>query len=769
MNHSEGHLSAQTTSNLKRLEYGPTHRGAVEQINEMGISGWCIAASDPKAPVFIEIVLNQQTLATMRTFRERQDVGSQIGQTVYPGFEFSWVELPESSRQSLLAHLRTLDAGAELELVLRLVDAPIELDASLAKKSGTVTCGHLAKALATLPTRPRISHIAAREAYLKGLPPPQSATSTPRVRALAFYLPQFHAIPENDEWWGKGFTEWTNVASAQPSFAEHDQPRFPSELGYYDLRTPGVIEAQIELAKTHGLAGFCFHHYWFGGQRLLQYPLERFLEIDHDFGFCICWANEPWSRRWDGSEHEVLMPQPHSMESDIQFIRDALPILQDRRYVRVDSKPVLIVYRVDLFKQPTVVFDRWRDICIANGLPGLHICMAETFGSRNPWEYGCDSAVEFPPHAITARQLNEDPSAVEGLHPRFKGQIYEYAEVVANQIVAPSPEYPRYPTVMLGWDNTSRRGLSGHVFRGFTVGAFEAWLEHACQTSQREFSTDARLVFINAWNEWGEGTYLEPDRRNGRRYLETVKRCVFGTEPTEATFQVLKHRLQSDASAIAALERIQERVRTLESTLIYTLENGRQRSAYLSMTALSTREPPACYPRHAGGRGHIDRMAIHNGSNRRVARRGEVIHLSGWVVPWDRVLTAQSPAYLKLAPCYREGATYFGAILNRLQREDIVRHFADNMAQPEAPPSERRPPSIRRIAKFMRRDGATLLRSASSTLTSKDLLWSGFSTAFPTDVLSPGHYSISVVFPMLTAGQHSAVDVLLDASLEVVE
>lgn len=768
MNDTQRTVAPRTTYDLANLDRSPSHRGTVERIDETGITGWCLSASDPVAPVALDILIADEHVATTHALRERGDVGEALGRSVSPGFEFRWIELTEARREALAARLRTIESTAPAPVTLRVAGSELELDDAPARKAGVTGSAQLLKVLDALATRPRISHIAAREAYLKSLPPRRTPSAEPRVRALAFYLPQFHPIPENDEWWGKGFTEWTNVSAAKPLFDGHDQPRFPAELGYYDLRTPGVIEAQIELAKSHGLAGFCFHHYWFGGQRLLQYPLERFLEIDHDFGFCICWANEPWSRRWDGSEHEVLMPQPHSLESDTQFIRDTLPILQDRRYLRVDGKPILIVYRVGLFKQPRVVFDRWREICIAAGLPGLHVCMAETFGSRNPWDYGCDSAVEFPPHAVSARQLTESPGAVEGLDPRFKGQIYDYAEVVANQVLAASPEYPRYQTVMLGWDNTSRRGLNGHIFRGFTLGAFEAWLEHACQASEREFAQDARLVFINAWNEWGEGTYLEPDRRHGRRYLESVKRVVFGDNAGDATFSVLEQRLQGDAPALAALDRVRERIRTLESTLGYAIENGRQRSAYATLTAVSTREPPGCNPRNAGGRGHIDHIGVRNGTGRRVARRGEIVHLSGWATPLDRPLTAHTPAFLRLEHNGHGGTPYFGAILSRVQREDVVQHFANNVA-PSSPAAEAMPTALERVLNLMRAGPTPTSAPACPAPASNDHLWSGFTSAFSTESLPPGRYSVSIVFPVLGAGQRTAVDVRFDSALEVVE
>src|SRR6185437_5346285 len=275
-------------------------------------------------------------------------------------------------------------------------------------------------------------------------------------KLIAFYLPQFHLIPENDEWWGKGFTEWINVASARPNFQGHVQPRLPADLGFYDLRLPETMAAQVALARRYGIRGFCFYYYWFDGRRLLERPLDQFLATGRPvFPFCICWANENWTRRWDGHEEDVLMKQQYGPEFAHHFIRDAIPILKDPRYITVDSSPILLVYRIDRLPDPRAAAEIWREECRKAGIPNLHLVAVQSFGITDPGPYGFDAAVEFPPH--TNRFLL-DPKCYPGIDPEFDGYLEDFNLVVADQLRKPLPEYVLYRGVMPSWDNTPRRG-----------------------------------------------------------------------------------------------------------------------------------------------------------------------------------------------------------------------------------------------------------------------------------------------------------------------
>lgn len=344
------------------------------------------------------------------------------------------------------------------------------------------------------------------------------------LRAIAFYLPQFHPIPENDLWWGKGFTEWRNVTRARPNFSGHRQPLLPADLGYYDLRLSDIREEQARLAREYGISGFCYHHYWFGGQRLLERPFNEILESGRpDFPFCLCWANENWTRRWDGAEHEILIAQNHSEEDDRNFIRSLFPAFADKRYIRIDGRPLLIVYRADILPEAARTADRWREEMHRAGMGEIYLCAAQSFGIGDPEPYGFDAAVEFPPHGVDAPDL---ASAIEKLNPNYTGKVYDYLTAAESMIRKPPPDYALFKAAMPGWDNTARRQNHGNVFINSSPLAYEYWLGRAVELTARRHRGDERLVFINAWNEWGEGAYLEPDQETGYEILKATREIL---------------------------------------------------------------------------------------------------------------------------------------------------------------------------------------------------------------------------------------------------
>jgi glycosyltransferase involved in cell wall biosynthesis/SAM-dependent methyltransferase len=342
-----------------------------------------------------------------------------------------------------------------------------------------------------------------------------------RIKAIAFYLPQFHPIPENDAWWGKGFTEWHNVTRGKPRFPGHYQPHLPGELGFYDLRLVDVQRRQVELAKAYGLHGFCYHHYWFGGQRLLRRPLEQLLaNPDLDFPFCLCWANENWTRRWDGLDAEMLIAQEHSPEDDLAFIKDIEGALSDDRYVCVEGRPLLIVYRPGLLPDARDTVERWRTYRRSAGLPDLFLVSAQAFDRSNPHDFGFDAAVEFAPNNMGTASIT---AAVAGVDDDFSGTIYDYSDLVQRSGHYESPsDYLLFRSVTPMWDNEARRPGRGSVFAGSTPSLYGEWLENACRHTDECCGSDKPFVFINAWNEWAEGAHLEPDRAHGYAYLQAT-------------------------------------------------------------------------------------------------------------------------------------------------------------------------------------------------------------------------------------------------------
>lgn len=352
------------------------------------------------------------------------------------------------------------------------------------------------------------------------------------IRAIAYYLPQFHQIPENDKWWGEGFTEWVNVKKATPMYTGHEQPKIPYE--YYDLSEPDTLHSQISMAKQYNLHGFCFHYYWFKGKRLLETPIECFLDDKSsraNFPFMLCWANENWTRRWDGRDEDVLIHQEHSIKDHQNVTRDLFRYFKDSRYIKFQDKPVFVLYRPQIIQQLERLIEILRAQAIAHGFPGIHIVTTNAFGFTEIDCYDLDGVAEFPPHCLA--KINALSNAdVKNIHDDFTGTIYDYHHCVQanlknyNHIKTNQKEHAYYPGVFPSWDNTARRQHNGHVCAGANSTDFHEWLTGAMQLTSSHNTSDDSFVFINAWNEWAEGAFLEPDTVNGYSSLETLKSAL---------------------------------------------------------------------------------------------------------------------------------------------------------------------------------------------------------------------------------------------------
>ncbi len=337
---------------------------------------------------------------------------------------------------------------------------------------------------------------------------------------VAFYLPQFHAIPENDAWWGEGFTEWRNVGRALPQFQGHAQPRLPGALGYYDLTRPETMRAQAALAQAYGVGAFCFYFYWFHGQTLLEAPLQRWLrDPDITLPYCLCWANESWSRRWDGRAGDILMAQTHDPDDDVAFIAHVADYLRDPRYLRVDGKPMLLVYRPGLLPDAAATAARWRRWCMDNGVGEIFIAYVQGFERPDPATLGFDAAVEFPPNLVTPKDITASQWLI---NDEYIGEVLDWRELAAEYERRSAPSYRLFPAVNCGWDNEPRRPGQGRTFLHSSPRRYRDWLKHTIAHRLPTARDASRLVFINAWNEWAEGAVLEPDLRLGHAWLHAT-------------------------------------------------------------------------------------------------------------------------------------------------------------------------------------------------------------------------------------------------------
>lgn len=351
---------------------------------------------------------------------------------------------------------------------------------------------------------------------------------------IAFYLPQFHPIKENDIWWERGFTEWTNLTKSRPLFPGHIQPRLPADLGFYDLRLPETREAQADLARRAGITAFCYYYYWFSGRRLLERPLNEIIASGKpDFPFCICWANENWTRRWDGLDKEVLIAQDYFDVNPECFIRDLLPALQDPRYFRINGKALLLVYRPESIPEMQRWTDVWRAYAHSNGAGELMLCCVHSFSQDSPELLGFDAAIEFPPFGgLLERSLlaPSEVAALVGTKSNFQGLIANYPRFARIAAEAPRPPFRRFRCVAPSWDNTPRRKNRALIFTSANPDDYEQWLKAALQHTIHEQPPGERLVFINAWNEWAEGCHLEPDAVWEDRYLRATRAALISVK-----------------------------------------------------------------------------------------------------------------------------------------------------------------------------------------------------------------------------------------------
>jgi lipopolysaccharide biosynthesis protein len=453
--------------------------------------------------------------AVAHTLMRRIELGFDESQLRFPAGSMYWI------RGFLLQGLRALNLSA----------------ADFEKEAGQVnsTTAHALERMVGLLTAEAGQSVEEAGPALANAPTSESwhrfrrdSARLPRARVLPFYLPQFHPIPENDRWWGTGFTEWTNVSAARPVFAGHHQPKVSRDMGFYDLRLDLVRDQQVDLARRHGVSGFMYYYYWFAGKRMLQLPVEQLAAGDGDFPFCIMWANENWTRRWDGRSDDVLIGQDYDKVPAETFIDDILPFLLDDRYLKVDGRPLLSVYRPGQMADFPAVVKAWRKRASEHNLE-LHVVsvdVAKEFDALegSPEEAGLDGLMGFPPHNCLWSWL---PHEGLGVDSRFTGNLLSYRDLVqdAERRLARGVDDGSFPGVMVTFDNTARRQWNSDLWFGSNPYTFRRWLAAAVRAvAHREASE--RVVFINAWNEWAEGAVLEPSDRFGSTFLLAVRDVV---------------------------------------------------------------------------------------------------------------------------------------------------------------------------------------------------------------------------------------------------
>jgi len=349
----------------------------------------------------------------------------------------------------------------------------------------------------------------------------------PHARLIAFYLPQFHPIPENDEWWGRGFTEWTNTGKAQPMFRGHYQPHVPADLGYYDLRVPETRAAQAEMAREYGIEAFCYYHYWFAGRRIIERPFNEVLRSGQpDFPFCLCWANQTWTGIWHGAPNRILIEQTYPGESDHRaHFAALLPAFKDPRYLKVDGKPLFLIYEPGDIPELQNALRLWRNLAASAGLPGLYLIGVRHNRDWNAEEYGLDASTN--PSLPERRPWVSKRTPIKWFLRHWyektgKPTVYSYEDVIDTLLPSVPPGETDYPCLIPNWDNSPRSGVNGLVLHGSNPELFRL---HARQALQRVHGSDHEhaIIFVKSWNEWAEGNHLEPDLKYRRQYLEVLR------------------------------------------------------------------------------------------------------------------------------------------------------------------------------------------------------------------------------------------------------
>lgn len=626
------------------------------------------------APVSLDIYVCDIHVTTTTTRYGRIDIDQIVGLPIKAGFQVSAQAMSSETAARIFDALKKLaDIEQPLENILRVMisDTDLALPLSQKMRAEKISVSSLLPVLdAIVGTRVRNEYISVRDQLISG--PSVYAADAEVVKPIAFYLPQFHPFPENNEWWGEGFTEWTNVVGAKSFFPEHHQPHVPADFGYYDLRVEDVQRQQIDLAKRYGIQGFCYYYYWFSGKKLMTLPIDRHVEQNFDLDFCLCWANENWSRRWDGSESDVLIAQRHVEDEDVDFINSCIDYFRSEKYIKIDGSPLLLVYRISLLQNPVDTVARWRRIVQSHGFPDLHVCMVESFGLNDPNAYGCNSSCQFPPHGVVSPEIN---AKITDLDPEYRGRIYDYREVVRSEIARPTASYTQFRCAMPSWDNTSRKGKDGNIFAYSSPELFETWLSYLCAQARANLPPESRYVFINAWNEWAEGAHLEPDAKHAHRFLHSVRTAVSHDRGVMATLDMTADSEKLGEIQARDLKILVEKMMNANYQLQRVIKNyegaiGDRASPFVQVNSQWFKSERG----ERGDRAWLDSINGRPGHETRILllSKQQNLSLRGWINAPNLVLSPSLPMFVCLESGESKGLCYLATVYDRERREDIV-------------------------------------------------------------------------------------------------
>lgn len=514
---------------------GRDAEGHIDHLTRWSATGWAWSPKAPELHVLVEAVVGDRVIGRTRAMEPRPDLAKHGKGTGQYGFNMKFEEALEDE----IPQFRVLlDATMPLACLHELLS--LDPNSRVPQTRGTIN--RLLQDHSQFTARgPEFEEFDPSILEQDG-----AVASVQEPLVFAFYLPQFHPIPENDKFWGKGFTEWRQMPRGLPRYPGHYQPRIPRDLGFYDLLESEALQRQVALAKSAGVNAFAYYYYWFNTKRVLERPLEALLGSDVEMPFLLIWANENWTRTWDGAETSVLLRQDYKEEDEPALIDDLARHFSDYRYVRLEGRPFFVIYNPTHIPEPKATIARWRQLL--KGRHGLDpiIFMAQTFGARDPEPFGLDGAMEFPPHKLSDN-LPGRPTP-DAYSAEFTGRVIDYGEFCEASLNEPVQSFPLIKTVVPSWDNDSRRPNRGLSLEHTSPRKYQRWLQTLLERAIAEPIFGRPMVAINAWNEWAEGAYLEPDVHYGAAYLNATARAI-----NQATRRMLPTRLVARGSQSVAL------------------------------------------------------------------------------------------------------------------------------------------------------------------------------------------------------------------------